>query len=68
MDKSRQQHLTRWLRQQRHFAGRWLRLNTLLGMASALLIIAQAGLLASLLQSLVFDQQPRESLTVSILL
>ncbi|MEN4590271.1 heme ABC transporter permease/ATP-binding protein CydD [Pantoea agglomerans] len=68
MDKSRQQHLTRWLRQQRHFAGRWLRLNTLLGMASALLIIVQAGLLASLLQALIVDQQPRESLTVSILL
>ncbi|PEI03177.1 cysteine/glutathione ABC transporter permease/ATP-binding protein CydD [Pantoea agglomerans] len=68
MDKSRQQHLTRWLRQQRRFAGRWLRLNTLLGMVSALLIIAQSGLLASLLQALIIDQQPRETLTVSILL
>ncbi|NBB55321.1 cysteine/glutathione ABC transporter permease/ATP-binding protein CydD [Pantoea vagans] len=68
MDKSRQQHLTRWLRQQRRFAGRWLRLNTLLGMVSALLIIAQSGLLASLLQALIVDQQPREALTVSILL
>lgn len=68
MDKSRQQHLTRWLRQQRRFAGRWLRLNTLLGTASALLIIVQAGLLASLLQALIIDQQPRETLTVSILL
>lgn len=68
MDKSRQQHLTRWLRQQRRFAGRWLRLNTLLGMVSALLIIAQSGLLASLLQALIIDQQPRETLTVSIVL
>lgn len=68
MDKSRQQHLTRWLRQQRRFAGHWLRLNTLLGMVSALLIIAQSGLLASLLQALIVDQQPREALTVSILL
>lgn len=68
MDKSRQQHLTRWLRQQRRFAGRWLRLNTLLGMVSALLIIVQSGLLASLLQALIVDQQPREALTVSILL
>lgn len=68
MDKSRQQHLTRWLRQQRRFAGRWLRLNTLLGMAGALLIIAQSALLASLLQALIIDGQPRETLTFSILL
>lgn len=68
MDKSRQQHLTRWLRQQRHFGGRWLRLNTLLGTVSALLIIAQAGLLASLLQTLIIGQQPRETVTASLLL
>ncbi|WP_367396212.1 cysteine/glutathione ABC transporter permease/ATP-binding protein CydD [Pantoea sp. Ep11b] len=68
MDKSRQQHLTRWLRQQRRFAGRWLRLNTLLGMAGALLIIAQSALLASLLQALIIDGQPRETLTFSIML
>jgi len=68
MDKSRQQHLNHWLRQQRRFAGRWLRLNTLLGMASALLIILQAGLLASLLQALIIEQQPRENLIADLLL
>lgn len=68
MDKSRQQHLTRWLRQQRRFAGRWLRLNTLLGTAGALLIIAQSALLASLLQALIIDRQPHETLTFSIML
>lgn len=68
MDKSRQQHLTRWLRQQRRFAGRWLRLNTLLGTAGALLIIAQSALLASLLQALIIDRQPHETLTFSIVL
>ncbi|MGK3140824.1 heme ABC transporter permease/ATP-binding protein CydD [Pantoea sp. C2G6] len=68
MDKSRQQHLTHWLRQQRRFAGHWLRLNTLLGMASALLIIVQAALLASLLQALIVEQQPRETLTARLLL
>lgn len=68
MDKTRQQHLTRWLRQQRHFAGRWLRLSTLLGVISALLIIVQAALLASLLQALIIEQQPRTSLTGDMLL
>ena len=68
MDKTRQQHLTRWLRQQRHFAGRWLRLSTLLGVISALLIIAQAGLLAALLQALIIEQQPRAALSGEMLL
>lgn len=62
MNKSRQQHLTRWLRQQRRHAERWLRLTTLLGLASALLIITQAWLLASLLQALIIEQQPRDTL------
>lgn len=68
MDKTRQQHLTRWLRQQRHFAGRWLRLSTLLGVVSALLIIVQAVLLASLLQALIIEQQPRAALAGKMLL
>ncbi|WP_312756447.1 heme ABC transporter permease/ATP-binding protein CydD [Pantoea brenneri] len=68
MDKTRQQHLTRWLRQQRHFAGRWLRLSTLLGVVSALLIIVQAALLASLLQALIVEQQPRAALASEMLL
>ena len=68
MDKTRQQHLTRWLRQQRHFAGRWLRLSALLGVVSALLIIVQAALLASLLQALISEQQPRAALAGDMLL
>ena len=62
MNKSRQQHLTRWLRQQCHHAGPWLRLASLLGSAGALLIIVQAWLLASLLQALIVEQQPPSSL------
>ncbi|MCZ4058832.1 cysteine/glutathione ABC transporter permease/ATP-binding protein CydD [Pantoea sp. LMR881] len=65
MNKSRQQHLTRWLRQQRSHARSWLRIATLLGTASALIIIVQAGLLASLLQALIIEQQPREQLIPS---
>lgn len=62
MNKSRQQELIRWLRQQRHHGARSLRLVSLLGFASALVIIAQAWLLASLLQALIITHQPRAEL------
>lgn len=53
MNKSRQQFLIRWLKQQRHFGQRWLRLSVITGIFSAVLIIAQAALLASLLESII---------------
>jgi len=62
MNKSRQQELLRWLRQQRHHGARNLRAASLLGFAGALVIIAQAWLLASLLQALIVAQQPRTAL------
>lgn len=62
MNKTRQQELTRWLRQQRAYGGRWLRLTSLFGLASALAIIAQAWLLAFLLQALIVEQRPRADL------
>lgn len=68
MNKSRQQELLRWLRQQRHHGARNLRAASLLGFAGALVIIAQAWLLASLLQNLLVAQQPRASLLTDFLL
>lgn len=68
MEKSRQQHLLRWLRQQRQYGARGLRAASLLGFASALVIIAQAWLLASLLQNLIVDQQPRGALLTDFIL
>ena len=59
MEKKRQHHLTRWLRQQRLHARPWTTLSTLLGLLSALLIIAQAWLLATLMHQLISAQQPR---------
>ncbi|WP_294902033.1 heme ABC transporter permease/ATP-binding protein CydD [Tatumella sp. UBA2305] len=53
MNKSRQQFLIRWLKQQRHFGQRWLRLSVITGIFSAILIIVQAALLASLLESII---------------
>lgn len=68
MNKTRQQELTRWLRQQRAYGGRWLRLTSLFGLASALVIIAQAWLLAFLLQALIVEQRPRADLLLSFAL
>ncbi|EJL90624.1 cysteine/glutathione ABC transporter permease/ATP-binding protein CydD [Pantoea sp. GM01] len=68
MNKSRQQELLRWLRQQRHHGASSLRAASLLGFAGALVIIAQAWLLASLLQNLIVAQQPRSALLNDFLL
>ncbi|OON40983.1 cysteine/glutathione ABC transporter permease/ATP-binding protein CydD [Izhakiella australiensis] len=68
MNKTRQQELTRWLRQQTAPAKRWLRLSSLLGIVSALILVAQAWLLATLLQALIVDQTPRASLAAPFLL
>ena len=59
MEKKRQSQLTRWLRQQRTCARPWTTLSTLLGVFSALLIIAQAWLLATLMHHLISEQQSR---------
>jgi len=68
MNKTRQQQLTRWLKQQSVHARRWLRLSFLLGLASALLIIAQAWLLASLLHQLIALTLPHTELVPDFLL
>lgn len=68
MKNTRQQELTRWLKQQSTLAQRWLRLSLLLGFANGLLIVAQAWLLASLLQALIIDRIPRDTLLNTFLL
>ncbi|QHM76052.1 ATP-binding/permease protein CydD [Mixta theicola] len=68
MEKKRQQQLTRWLRQQRIHARPWTTVSTLLGLASALLIIAQAWLLATLMDRLIMAQQPRAQWLPAMLL
>nr|WP_314419872.1 cysteine/glutathione ABC transporter permease/ATP-binding protein CydD [uncultured Erwinia sp.] len=68
MNKTRQQQLTRWLKSQSVHGHRWLRISSLLGTLSALLILAQAWFLASLLQALIIDHLPRETLGVDFIL
>lgn len=61
MNKTRQQHLNRWLRQQRSHGQRWLRLSSLLGAVSAILIVIQAWIIATLLQTLIQQEASRYS-------
>lgn len=63
MNKNRQQILVRWLRSQSKRVNRWLRLSLLLGLISAVIIVAQAWALAGLLQALIMDNTPRANLT-----
>ncbi|WP_299997493.1 cysteine/glutathione ABC transporter permease/ATP-binding protein CydD [uncultured Cedecea sp.] len=62
MNKTRQQEISRWLKQQSIISRRWLTLSRLLGLVSGLLIIAQAWLMARLLQYMIMEGIPREAL------
>ncbi|WP_105645231.1 cysteine/glutathione ABC transporter permease/ATP-binding protein CydD [Cronobacter malonaticus] len=68
MNKTRQQELTRWLKQQSVISRRWLSLSRLLGVVSGLLIVAQAWLLADLLNDLTIKGIPREALLLPFVL
>ncbi|WP_437890735.1 heme ABC transporter permease/ATP-binding protein CydD [Phytobacter sp. V91] len=62
MNKTRQQELTRWLKQQSVLSRRWLMMSRLLGVLSGLLIVAQAWMLAKILNHLIMENIPREAL------
>ncbi|GKX62516.1 ATP-binding/permease protein CydD [Pragia fontium] len=62
MNKTRQRELIRWLKSQGAPAQRWLRISTLLGLLSGILIIVQAWLLATILHALIIENIPRDTL------
>lgn len=62
MEKTRQQELTRWLKQQSVLSRRWLNISRLLGFISGLLIVGQAWLLARILNHMIMENIPREAL------
>lgn len=62
MEKTRQQELTRWLKQQSVLSRRWLNISRLLGFISGLLIVGQAWLLARILNMMIMENIPREAL------
>lgn len=56
MDKTKQRNLNNWLKQQGKLAKRWLVISISLGVLSSLFMLAQAGLLASILHQLIIEQ------------
>lgn len=68
MDKTKQNELVRWLKQQSAPARRWLRLSLYLGVISGLLIIAQAWILATLLQAFIMDNLNRDTQITAFLI
>jgi len=68
MEKTRQQELTRWLKQQSVLSRRWLNISRLLGALSGVLIVAQAWLLARILHHMIVENIPREALLLPFVL
>lgn len=58
MDKQRQKQLQKWLRQQQKIIKKWLYLNVLLGSFSAVLLVGQVYLLASMLDQMIKHHKP----------
>jgi len=68
MEKTRQQELTRWLKQQSVLSRRWLNISRLLGAISGVLIVGQAWLLARILHHMIVENIPREALLLPFVL
>ncbi|MEB7533251.1 heme ABC transporter permease/ATP-binding protein CydD [Klebsiella aerogenes] len=62
MNKTRQQELTRWLKEKSIISRRWLMISRLLGVVSGLLIIAQAWFLARILHRMIMENIPATAL------
>lgn len=62
MDKQLQRELTKWLKSQSKLAKPWLMLSVGMGFLSGLLLVAQAGLLAYILQQLIIEQTDKYQL------
>lgn len=66
MEKQRQKHLQKWLRQQSKTIKKPMYLNVLLGSMSALLMIAQMWLLATMLQKMMIEHQMSHTLLADL--
>ncbi|MEZ9703315.1 cysteine/glutathione ABC transporter permease/ATP-binding protein CydD [Vibrio breoganii] len=62
MDKKTQGELSRWLKQQSKLAKRWLTLTVVAGVASAVVLIIQASLVAQILHSLIIEHADKYDL------
>ena len=68
MNKTRQQELTRWLKDQSIISRRWLMISRVLGVVSGLLIVAQAWFLARILNRMIMENIPATALLLSFTL
>lgn len=68
MNKTRQKELTLWLKQQSVISQRWLNISRLLGLMSGVLIVAQAWIMARILQHMIMENIPREALLLPFIL
>jgi len=64
MNKTRQQELTRWLKEQSILSRRWLMISRALGVISGLLIVGQAWLLARILHRMIMENIPATALVL----
>ncbi|HAT1619298.1 TPA: cysteine/glutathione ABC transporter permease/ATP-binding protein CydD [Raoultella planticola] len=64
MNKTRQQELTRWLKEQSILSRRWLMISRALGVISGLLIVGQAWLLARILHRMIMEHIPATALVL----
>lgn len=68
MNKTRQQELLQWLKQQSIISRRWLNLSRISGIIIGLLIVAQAWIMADILHGLIIDHRARHSLWLAFVL
>ena len=66
MNKTRQQELTRWLKDQSIISRRWLMISRVLGVVSGLLIVAQAWFLARILHRTIMEKYPRDGAAAAL--
>ncbi|UGA56212.1 heme ABC transporter permease/ATP-binding protein CydD [Vibrio sp. VB16] len=62
MDKTKQKNLNKWLKLQGKLAKRWLLISVSLGVFSSIVLLAQAGLLASILHQLIIESVDKHQL------
>ncbi|KIE91220.1 ATP-binding protein [Actinobacillus pleuropneumoniae] len=66
MEKQRQKQLQKWLRGQQKIIKKWMYLNVLLGSLSAVLMIGQMALLATMLHKMIIEHQSPQTFLLEL--
>ena len=66
MEKQRQRQLQKWLRGQQKIIKKWMYLNVLLGSLSAVLMIGQMALLATMLHKMIIEHQSPQTFLLEL--